>query len=691
MSGYAHLSNENHDIEPPLEGSGSPEIRDSHARNASAIHYPPDTKLVSDGSDVATRQRPGRRILMNWWPEAVAVFLLVGSAIAIFATLYPYQGRPIPDWPLSITINAIVSIYILILRGSAGYLLAEGIVHQKWRWFEEKPRPLYDLAMHDEASHNPYGAARMLWRVSPRHIWHWLGGILIIAAIFIGPFSQQVVQYVDRAVPVSSNVPVASMPRSNVFVGAGRHNGAASITIKPDEQQSINAGISAPGGSVPFSCVSGNCTFPQYTTIGYCSDTVDVSSSLMIENGNWSFGTGNQTMYSPVTISTLPSGARMVWQNYTNQPNLSAMSYAPGLGNGMQWQFIIGLPGSPYDANTGEAPTGCDDATARETWRCKGHGAANLTMYPCLRTYKAEVNNGALSETLVSKTDNPGPFSVGGTGRDTSGRGVYASINATCLTSTQADLLRQAGYVINSSTAWLPYNSTGFDWVAKGFSSKPPYTNISTSEVLALENDISNRGCLYSMDLWFQIGLSQVMNTDFLGNLTGVRSNDGNEMNYLHGTQVLQTLYNYGDFSFNRTQSLFENVSTSLTNHIRTNPGSNITGMYAPALGLQYTNRTCLVVAWKWLSLPVALVILTLVYLAGALFSLGSLSHGMRTWRASPLPLLFHGPEVKVWLGQDKSNLQDIRDMERVAKGIRMRLVPDANGYMYMEAHEGRD
>lgn len=134
VSGYN--SHEIHDAEQGEELRPNPRkhiMYSSTAYTGIANSPPYEFDPVPKNSKSKKPLRRGGRILKNWWREAVAAILLVGSAVAIFATLYPYQNRPIPQWPLSITINAFISVWMLILRGSAGYLLSQGISHLKWR------------------------------------------------------------------------------------------------------------------------------------------------------------------------------------------------------------------------------------------------------------------------------------------------------------------------------------------------------------------------------------------------------------------------------------------------------------------------------------------------------------------------------------------------------------------------------
>jgi len=57
-------------------------------------------------------------ILKNWWLESGACFLLLGALVAVIATLYPHRGKPLPQWPCRIPVNTLVSIYLVVLKGT---------------------------------------------------------------------------------------------------------------------------------------------------------------------------------------------------------------------------------------------------------------------------------------------------------------------------------------------------------------------------------------------------------------------------------------------------------------------------------------------------------------------------------------------------------------------------------------------
>ena len=84
----------------------------------------------------------------------------------------------------------------------------------------------------------------------------------------------------------------------------------------------------------------------------------------------------------------------------------------------------------------------------------------------------------------------------------------------------------------------------------------------------------------------------------------------------INGSEVLQTIYNYSNVSFDRVNQVFENVSDSTTDFFRlqTLPKYN-----DPAQGLVSQDQMCLGVRWPWLAFPSTLVLLTLTFLIAVL------------------------------------------------------------------------
>lgn len=96
-----------------------------------------------------------------WKLEAIAVVLAVGFLAAIFITLSHFNGRDVPNWPVSLNLNSLVAIYATILRALLLFAMAEVLSQEKWYWFH-RPRPLSQLDDFDLASRGVLGSIKLL-------------------------------------------------------------------------------------------------------------------------------------------------------------------------------------------------------------------------------------------------------------------------------------------------------------------------------------------------------------------------------------------------------------------------------------------------------------------------------------------------------------------------------------------------
>ena len=70
------------------------------------------------------------------------------------------------------------------------------------------------------------------------------------------------------------------------------------------------------------------------------------------------------------------------------------------------FEFILGktyFSENGLDPFTGE-PMGDCHTNLTSNWRCRGYGAARCWMYPCVRSYKLDITNGAVTKLETNYT-----------------------------------------------------------------------------------------------------------------------------------------------------------------------------------------------------------------------------------------------------------------------------------------------
>lgn len=604
-----------------------------------------------------SRSRSKTNLFKSWWLEMIASLFFLIVVGAVVATLYPHQGKPLPQWRYHISVNALISIYAVVLKTAIMFVVAEGLGQLKWSWYYSD-HPLHDLLRYDEASRGALGSVKLLWRLGFGHPLASWGALITIALLAVDPFTQQALTYYDCSTSLDGQQ--ATLPRTNFFMPPGEHTGALEESIMPPIQNAINAGLFSPGVGVGFDCSSGNCTFPDsYNSLGYCSHCDDISDTLSFVqvcyniSGDPSKAIDCQANLSMNVTSTLPSGLSVTVSAASGgSPDISTMGCTPYGGV----EFIMGKLGTLADANLAGSVYGCNSTQKNSTWSCRGYGAASCTLTPCIRSYAAtQVTAGRLSET---QTDSSGlaQWSIGMGNNQVP---LYGLVDRECLSAHEWDSLASVGYDLRGPGRWLAYNVT-FD------------ATLGTTPDAPFPQSLLAHQCLYLVDLIFHGSLwEDYLDEYFHGTIQGELDEDS-QFEIYSGPQNLQAIYNFGDVGFRRIDDIFHNISDSLTTYIRQNGQANHS---EPVRGQVNHYATCLRVRWAWLAFPAALIAMTFIFFVLIVISTRTTKAGI--WKSSPLALIFHGlfaPNAGEVEQEHIDRLNDLHGMDQVAKGVIVRL-----------------
>ncbi|EUC47687.1 hypothetical protein COCMIDRAFT_34755 [Bipolaris oryzae ATCC 44560] len=112
-----------------------------------------------------------------------------------------YNDKEQPEWRYSINLNTIIAVLATVLR-SCMVVVAEEVISQlKWLLFR-RPRPLWQLEHFDTATRGPWGSLLLFFRTRSLGA-AFVGCIVIILSVGIGPFSQQAVKSVSCERPLA--------------------------------------------------------------------------------------------------------------------------------------------------------------------------------------------------------------------------------------------------------------------------------------------------------------------------------------------------------------------------------------------------------------------------------------------------------------------------------------------------------
>lgn len=636
--------------------------------------------------------------------------LLLVSVAAIPATLYPHDGQPLPRWPFSISINALLSIYSMTLKACLGFLVTSCIGQLQWSWYLEA-RPLKDVVSFHEAANGILGSMRWLWVNRLCQPLTALGALITIVAISIDPFVQQLIQPADCSESLSKDIP-ASVPRTNYL---------SQQDIPGSLEPALLAGMYSYKNLTEFNCSTGNCTFQNtYNSLSFCSQCSDRSSEVVIDEhcSVLSFEAGNATgSFNPEpcdAMRTLTQNDvdRPRWNLTTTWPPFSLDFYkyvdadiwGPGanpdvfsvqaerkdvrvddwisIPQGFRFGAILGYSDSAIfksdPAVPSESLSGCDDSATNDTWRCRGYGAAECMLQPCVRTYSCSVVAGRINETIVDESKVDQIWGYDYTGSFTGGTDPFGLLDLECITHADRVSLVENGYDVDAAVRWLPYNIT--------FDPSSNAVNAGNTSSASPEHLLA-RDCLYIIDRSFVNNLwGKVLSPLLVGSVD--RSANALGHNF-HGTEQLLHLYNSGNVSMASIDEKFANLAQALTLWIRAN-GDPRYSRRAEGDVLRYA--VCLRVTWAWISLPATLTGLALVMLALTVAT--TARSVVPVWKLFPLAVLLRGPAGDDWVDRNllaadtsKAGSNSIRDdgslddMSRLSSMISVQLLQHDGEY----------
>lgn len=364
----------------------------------------------------ASLQKNKKRLFWVWIWEIGACLLAIAALIATGAFLHTYRSRPLPQLPFDISVNALISIYMVTMKAALVTVVSTGLGQLKWTWFESG-KSLNDLVAFDEASHSTLGSLYLIWYLRFRQFIASLGAVLTVVLLAVDPFTQQLIRYVGCS-EVHLNE-TALIPCASVFPNIGWINNTYPKLLV-EAISATNSGFFVSGIRIDITCSTRNCTFAQeYGSLGYCSSCKDLSHLIKFNSTcrNHMSDNNNRDPSSRVfcnTTSYIPNGISMTSNPISQFPVLAIMSKVFQSGDLIYSGLQILI--SKSDLNrfgvypvTGDLLEGCDNSSTSDTWRYRNFGAAEYALSPCIRTYKAKMTAGVFHEEQIDQI----PYELG--------------------------------------------------------------------------------------------------------------------------------------------------------------------------------------------------------------------------------------------------------------------------------------
>jgi hypothetical protein len=273
-AGYAALSTE----EAEAQSIHTDAQSELDKQEVQAVHLVVPTKDAEHNEDArSTQTRPSRwqRMMLDTWiPELLAITTSTSCLIAIAVVLSVFTGREPPTLPYGITLNAVIATLATASRSMLLYTVATALSQLKWCWYQ-KQRKIEDIQIFDDASRGPWGAFSLLIFLRARPLASF-GAIITILALAFDPFVQLILTYPTRMVPSQVLTPPPVISAFDFMVES----------YSDQWTNALEAGIwSEPEAFYQLpSCPSSNCTWPPFHSIGWCHKCQDATASARFTN-----------------------------------------------------------------------------------------------------------------------------------------------------------------------------------------------------------------------------------------------------------------------------------------------------------------------------------------------------------------------------------------------------------------------
>ncbi|ROV91205.1 hypothetical protein VMCG_09358 [Cytospora schulzeri] len=650
-----------------------------------------------------------RHIFRHWCLEILTIFVATGLMVAIIVLLSLYNGKHMPEWPFSINLSTVIAALSTFLRAAILAAVAEIIGQVKWTWFTERTRPLHHLQDFDSASRSMIGSLRLLGVVLWNYGWTSAGflgmaaAVVTIASLAVGPFTQQALKTATcpRSVPnATAAIPVAYYaPGSSSYY----RTGAGMYEVEVDMKSAMIEGLTYPDGKdndVEVTCGGSNCTWSDFgtgvthATIGLCSACLDTTAYVSGPN----FG-GNLTLPDYEAYINYQRGDYM-WVGSSNlswASNIFTEEFAEASSVAISNFSMLVATQSPCTPRPNSGFYDCPhDVSSYDYYNgLGGYLAASCTLYPCMKEYHGSSIGNKYTETVVRKqTALPNK-------EDTSDYTIYFNY-----TGVRSPCILEDGVTFNTSNLTGAIAEAG-TWYTPANMSQAPHVPGRTWSNISLEdpetgerrNTSVPNACLYKLDAIYASAMQSFMsNTLFSGSCYY-----DNEMAGHIGCSDswwLTPLWADMNATFEGIDTAIEDFTIAVTNKLRssgTGPddkaGGNLTK--SAVLGLVYESSTCTYFDWRWVFLPVILVLLCALLLTWTLVK-NYRDPDQPVWKGSVLPLVFlglHDPGVNTRGPRPLNRLDSmqnfIRENGRSAPEL-ARIKEDA-GRMWVRFHGGNE
>ncbi|KAK3386569.1 hypothetical protein B0H63DRAFT_520659 [Podospora didyma] len=409
-----------------LQSTASPPVKDLKDSCSDESNKPTQRYRASPHSH--------HRQWTTWILEIGALCLSIAAAVSAALVLSSYNGKPREEWRFFTSINTVISILGVISKVNLAFAVSSALAQQKWIWFRAQEDDLRVFEKFDDSTRGPWGSLTLLLWSRARNL-ATLGAFVILTTLLVDPFLQATVSLHGQndAVDQTSSATHPQLPVANgIHIGQWfddpKESGDGALYsedgllyklhgVLPDFGLTsaifdgfyrTSLGNRSKDQAVRFSCETGNCTWPLYTTAAICSRCNSVPQSKIVKSsGATKWFTVANDQYSANRTSTTP----LPWTAY----NLSYghIKQWDGTYNAKTPVMMTAFINTNYAASVTFQHSNTTFASflimrASDEFLFKGVNwnstwptVTECGLYFCAKAYKSVSTNGLLQETEV--------------------------------------------------------------------------------------------------------------------------------------------------------------------------------------------------------------------------------------------------------------------------------------------------
>jgi hypothetical protein len=563
-----------------------------------------------------------RNVVKRWLIELISWSLCALCMTGIVVILIVYKDKRIPKWPMGLTLNAYISVLSKVASAALLLPVSEALGQLKWSWFQgTKSHKMWDFEIFDSASRGPWGSLLLLVRTKGKSLAA-LGAAVTLFALALDPFFQQVVQYPDhwRLQVEEGSIPIATT-YDPYLSGKEYRNGFESITldtvIMATTQRFFydNGTLPVTFGKglrpeIPLGCPYSNCTWPEYETLGICSECSPASDLLEFKCLNTTLDWIQVPGEDPETgESTFSNGTSCGWYLKAEKPllmtgyNVDQDTPYAGEVLMMRTQPLYDLftrefmPGYDAKLNNSRNPLAhaiiASGISLEEIRRNATPIAHECVISWCAKKMLSSYSEGGYTEVVTDTFIN----------NDTSGPSrwvvtpVYDEVNT--LSGYDYAYGENVTVIGGSGTAYHLTNHTHALTLAV-------FDDIFPASY-TLANSTSESDAMLRYKQYYQIG-------PFIRNVT------------------------YNPFMYDNITVHLDSMANALTDVLRSS--STNTRMVS---GKAFDMESFVDVRWAWLALPLGLLVFTFIFLVATVIRSSIEQEDVGVWKTSAIATLLYG------------------------------------------------